>query len=223
MKIKELIKEGFLGVDQNSASIQAEHPDWKRYRVEYYAGHKTKPGVKTVWAPNEEAIHKEFGNLFGRVWNITELPINEGWKGALAGAALATGLTASPASDAVVVLNPARPINAQGGTVADPYKKTQSVTKKKEKIDAMTKAAPVIKPPKKINESLNNLISIWIKYNTEGKKVDKLYVFQNEIGGYSYTIEYMGGAKRGQSKVMHMSYDELKAKLEENGWHLQED
>lgn len=91
----------------------------------YFNGRNYEHGYKDVDTA-KAAVDQWIKNGF---FNESIDPLSEGWKSKLAGAALATGLAASPAADAVV-LNPARPINAQGGTVANPYpQNTKSIEK----------------------------------------------------------------------------------------------
>lgn len=73
-----------------------------------------------------------------------------------------------------------------------------------------------------VQESINNLV-IWVKHNGVGMLKEKLYIFQNSVGGYDYTLEYVGGPKRGTSERRQTSYKEIADELTHSGWHCQED
>lgn len=74
-----------------------------------------------------------------------------------------------------------------------------------------------------ITESFDRLVSIWVRHNENGKK-DKIYVFQTELGGYSYTLEKVsGGPGIRPSKTMYEPYDKVKQYLEDQGYYPQED
>lgn len=106
-------------------------------------------------APKEYTIDLEDGGNIRcsaqQLRLIKDEQVNEGWKSKAAAVATAASLAATPASG--IVVNALRPIDSRGNTVADPYRHPAPKAKKEVKIDAMTGAAPVVKPPKKVKES----------------------------------------------------------------------
>lgn len=149
--VREVIRRLEIGADLGESAVK-------------YTARETKDGTWRVFKQGESvSVAGPFDSADeASQWIKDHGSVNEGWKSKAAAVATAASLAASPASG--IVVNALRPIDSRGNTVADPYKNPapKPPTKKDDKVDAMTGAAPVVKPPKKIKEakSLNKHVKI---------------------------------------------------------------